>query len=74
MVDLNLFLGSNVVMYDPTPNGPDPTLPYFGSIPQDLLDAESEWVKSQMASSVELVLNCLILNTCLIVMRLYSKD
>lgn len=55
MVDLNLFLGSDVTMFHPTP-GTEPNINthYFGSIPQYLLDAESGWVKSQITGSVEL--------------------
>lgn len=56
MVDLNLFLGSDVKMYQPTDNSqPDSNVPYYGCIPQDVLDAELGWVKSQVSRSVELV-------------------
>ena len=66
MVDLNLFLGSDVIMYNTTPGGdaPNPALPYFGTIPQDVLDGESEWVKTQIASSVELVVFVVSLLFC----------
>lgn len=55
MVDLNLFLGSDVRMYQPTEgSAPDSNIPYYGSIPQDLLDSELGWVKAQISGSVEL--------------------
>jgi len=55
MVDLNLFLGTDVKTYTPTPTGePDSNVAYYGSCPQYLLDGESGWVKNQIIGSVEL--------------------